>query len=754
MADAERIVNIGLTVTANTQSAADSFKALTDSLKALQNMGTRMAKALSDSLASMSGSVEKLQAALSSFQSDADRVTALNDSLMALRRTAASLGRTMETNATKVAEAVQTMSEAAALMPNVESALAPAAAVRPTTNGTASTTNGRSGSGHGRWGSAFGMFVVGGSLQQYSRTLIGLGSAAFTMANQFDSAMRNVWTETDWTQQKFQQWSNVVLNLSKQVPFTATELANALYPIYAAGYQGAQGLQVLQAAAKGAVAGNVNLQDATTGLLTILAAFHIPASQAQHVLDMMVKTTHEGIISFPQLSTSLGRVASVAAAMKVPLQQVLGAFAALTTSGLPAKQAETGLEQLITHMTKWTTTQIKQFGKNTYNELQQVFAQQGLVGALSFLNQVSGGNPKVLQQLIPDIRAYNTALILSRSNYGQIANAVGNSQGYLNRAFGEQMASNDNQIKQLKADLAALAVEFTKMAQPILAVVLPALRGLLSWFNNLSPGMKQFLAVVLAVTGAVAALAAPVLFMMATLSLLGAAAAPIMIVIGAVMALGIAIVELAMHWRQITDAGNRAITAFANWTTTIMNNVVTGLQNAVRAVGTWFSGLVGSAENAFGSLGRFFSNLAHEAVTWGENLIHSFVQGITNSIHSVEQAVGNVANSVMKFLGFHSPTEAGPGAEADVWAPNFIRMYVEGLRRGIPQFQAVGQQLAGALGAALGGSALPSTVGTAGSARGSVVIQVDVHDNVTNDKALADRIKTVLASELRANGVT
>jgi predicted nuclease with TOPRIM domain len=77
-----------------------------------------------------------------------------------------------------------------------------------------------------------------------------------------------------------------------------------------------------------------------------------------------------------------------------------------------------------------------------------------------------------------------------------------------------------------------------------------------------------------------------------------------------------------------------------------------------------------------------------DALNWGENLVHMIGNGIMNGIHWVTNAVNAVANQVKSFLGFHSPTEEGPGSEADVWMPNLMKMLTNGIQQGTPALRA------------------------------------------------------------------
>lgn len=64
-----------------------------------------------------------------------------------------------------------------------------------------------------------------------------------------------------------------------------------------------------------------------------------------------------------------------------------------------------------------------------------------------------------------------------------------------------------------------------------------------------------------------------------------------------------------------------------------------------------------------------------------------FGDGIKSAIGNVANAAKNAVNSVKKFLGFHSPAEEGPGADADVWAPNLMKMFIGGIQQYTPALQ-------------------------------------------------------------------
>ncbi|MEW6104857.1 MAG: tape measure protein [Bacillota bacterium] len=126
----------------------------------------------------------------------------------------------------------------------------------------------------------------------------------------------------------------------------------------------------------------------------------------------------------------------------------------------------------------------------------------------------------------------------------------------------------------------------------------------------------------------------------------------------------------------------------------------------VQAMPDWFAGLPGRVATALSGLWttivNFFTSLPERAAEWGRNFISSFVEGLKSN--ALVKAVTGVADTIKSFLGFGSPTEAGPGRTADLWAPRFVEMFAQGLRKGLPLVTAASVELASALSGALAGA--------------------------------------------------
>ncbi len=89
--------------------------------------------------------------------------------------------------------------------------------------------------------------------------------------------------------------------------------------------------------------------------------------------------------------------------------------------------------------------------------------------------------------------------------------------------------------------------------------------------------------------------------------------------------------------------------------------------------------------------------LIEDAKNWGKNLIQNIKDGITAKATTIKDAVSGVASTIKGWLGFSSPTKEGPGRYADQWAPNLMKMYVDGILSNVSAVQSAASTVASSL---------------------------------------------------------
>ncbi len=221
-------------------------------------------------------------------------------------------------------------------------------------------------------------------------------------------------------------------------------------------------------------------------------------------------------------------------------------------------------------------------------------------------------------------------------------------------------------------------------------------------------------------------------------------------------------------WRTITNTVSNAANAVWQKIVSMWQRISSVFSSAY---GTYIGGPLSSVWNSINSTIQGWINQAEQ---FGANFMHMLAQGITNGIGDVGAAASNAAGQIKKFLGFSSPTELGPGSNADVWMPNMINMLASGLVAGVPKMTDAVQQVAKPLAALSGPQSLSASsnsqsLGTAstshlttplalsngtsnGSARGTqqtFILQIDSRDFA---RATAPAMGEELTRLIRLNG--
>src|SRR6185437_4587955 len=132
-----------------------------------------------------------------------------------------------------------------------------------------------------------------------------------------------------------------------------------------AGFHGAQGLQVLKAAAEGGELGSAELATVANALTAVLNAYNLPASKATAVTNQLVATVAAGKMHMQDLAAAISTVLPVANAVGISFDQIGGALATMTAQGVSADEGTQQLVNLIKSFSAPTasaTAAMAQFG--------------------------------------------------------------------------------------------------------------------------------------------------------------------------------------------------------------------------------------------------------------------------------------------------------------------------------------------------------------------------------------------------------
>lgn len=322
-----------------------------------------------------------------------------------------------------------------------------------------------------------------------------LAKEVIDMSIQFDKATRNVNSIAKLSTEEFGKMQKQLMELSKTIPQTSTELAEGLYDVYSSGFKGAEAMEVLKVSAKGASAG---LSDTTTSgraLMGVMNAYNLKTGpDANRIMDVLFKTVDIGVLTFEDLAQNIGDVVATSASAKISIEQIGAALATMTKKGISTSESTTALNMMILKFIKPTEEMSAALKTLGYESGLTAIQSDGLNLVLQKLWVQSGKNVEKFIPLFGEVNAVKGALSLAADGGAEFTaslDAMGKSSGATDLALKEQSKSMDYQYKLAKNQLAAVWMEIALAVLPTLTAGLQAMSlgfsimgGWIMWLIN------------------------------------------------------------------------------------------------------------------------------------------------------------------------------------------------------------------------------------------------------------------------------
>lgn len=241
-----------------------------------------------------------------------------------------------------------------------------------------------------------------------------VGVKAVTAFAGFEQSMSNISTLIDTNTESMQEMGDQVLELARNAPVEIGDLTSSLYDVRSAGIEAGSAMTVLESAMKLGVAGIGDTKGATDILTSSINAFGLNAKDADKISNVLFKTVKSGKTTVAELSQAFGATANTVAAAGFTLEDFSAAVAALTTTGMPASQAQNRLMQATVSLTRPTEDMARLFEKIGVEGLPEMIKQGMTMGDIFVaLNEAAGGNAEVLTKAFGSVEAYGAAVSIA-----------------------------------------------------------------------------------------------------------------------------------------------------------------------------------------------------------------------------------------------------------------------------------------------------------------------------------------------------
>lgn len=329
----------------------------------------------------------------------------------------------------------------------------------------------------------------GNTLVQAEAAILTLGAAfaafATNAAEKFNGAIEETGSLINATPEQVGKLKESVQDFASTSTSNFEQVQEALYNTTSNVGDTGIALDLLAVAEKGAVVGATNLNVAASVIAGTMNAYGLAAgnsaeitANAERVMGALFVTVQQGKTTLPELSSSLGTVASSAAAANVPIEAVGSALAAITGAGINTAQATTILSALLKELISPSEKLTEALGGVS-------ITTDGLQKVMQALKENTGGTAEAIFGLFGSAEAAKGALILANDSAGKFAGSLA--------AMGTAVDSLNNNFEALKGGLTDtsqfLENNFAILLQKVGDKLLVDWNGVISGINELTKGL-------------------------------------------------------------------------------------------------------------------------------------------------------------------------------------------------------------------------------------------------------------------------
>jgi TP901 family phage tail tape measure protein/lambda family phage tail tape measure protein len=300
---------------------------------------------------------------------------------------------------------------------------------------------------------------------------VGVAASSFGAAKELNDQERKLAT---LTVQSSGLTNAIRLLVAEQGFLTSSaESASAAYEILSSGYiKQSDVLSILKASTLGATGGFSDIKTVADATTTILNSFSLSADNANQIVDGMIQTQNDGKIVVSQYADQIAKVASVAAAAGLSVEEMNASIAAITATGVSAETAMSGLRQALINVIK-PTDQARELAKKIGLEFSLAAIQtKGWAGFLKDATDKTDGSAEALSILFGDIDGFNAILKLTGPNMGRFNDFLDNQEKKLGAAA--------KAAKQAKDPFKQFDIAVTELNTSIGKIFLPTLTKLIT----------------------------------------------------------------------------------------------------------------------------------------------------------------------------------------------------------------------------------------------------------------------------------
>lgn len=319
---------------------------------------------------------------------------------------------------------------------------------------------------------------------------VGFATASVNAGKSFDSSMsqvaatmgltmgemENVVGETDTS---FGHFSGTLREFAQYMgsntAFSASEAADALNYMALAGYDAQQSMDMLPNVLNLAAAGNMDLASASDMVTDAQTALGLSFEQTNQMVDMMAKTSSTTNTSVSQLGEAILTVGGTAKNLAYGTEELNGVLGVMADNGIKGAEAGTHLRNILLAMNPTTDAAAaawERLGVDAYTAEGELRGLDVIFGELSEAMEDMTDQEKtnLLSDMFnkTDLTTVNALLSTTKDRWGEVYEAIENSQGAAQAMAETQLDNLEGDITKFKSALEGAQITLSDVLTPSL----------------------------------------------------------------------------------------------------------------------------------------------------------------------------------------------------------------------------------------------------------------------------------------------
>ena len=506
--------------------------------------------------------------------------------------------------------------------------------------------------------------------------LVGVGTAAMKVGNEFESQMSRVQAISGATGDQLQMLTDQAMDLGASASFSAKEAALGMEQLASAGFTVEEIYEAMPGLLDLAASSGADLATASEIAASAVRGFGLEAADTSYVADLFAEAAARTNAQVEDMGQAMKYIAPVAHAMGLEIDETAAAVGILSDAGIKGSQAGTTLRGALTRLTKPTkdaTAVMEQYGMSFYDANGNMLSMEGIIGQLE--QGLSGLTQQQRNHALTTLfgqEALSGMLVLLEAGpekLAELTEGLNGAEGAAKEMADVMLDNTAGALEEFGGAIETAAINIQQILAPVVKNVVQWLTELVNAFNNLDKGTQSAIVAFLGIAAAVG----PVLLILSKLigaflsvkkyfsgimtafsagkgiiAALGGSFGPVLLIIAAVVA---AIAGLKAAWDTNFGGIREKTTEIADSLQSMFNNMISMLQSWGNFfLGLWESDWLGIQSifttlwkrvevlfslglNVLNEVFQLFSNLfqGNWSAVWQNvlNILTNVVQGIS-----------------------------------------------------------------------------------------------------------------------------